>query len=103
MSRFELGPRSFVSTADSIDGRVALATPVGDVDFAPDSADGDGFLFRSGAKAPSGYLYAERDATATGALTRSYILFTADKRREIGRYPNQFEAVVALFGPKEHA
>ena len=101
MSRHTLAPHSFYSTAEASDGRVELTTPVGDVDFVPDSPDGEGFLFRPGAERPAGYLIAEPRAAADGESTRSYLLLSPDKRGQIGHYPNQFEAIVALFGAKE--
>lgn len=101
MSRHVLASHSFYSTAEASDGRVELTTPVGDVDFVPDSPDGEGFLFRPGAGRPAGYLLADWRTAADGTPARSYLLLSPDKRRQIGHYPNQLEAIVALFEAKE--
>ena len=102
MRRLRIDELPIFTTADALNGIVAIDTPWGDVDFVPESREGDGFvLLPNGSRL--GYLAADFAYPEGGEVVHSWLALSPDKTRRIGRYPSQAEAISALFGAKETA
>ena len=102
MRRLRIDELPIFTTADALNGIVAIDTPWGDVDFVPESREGDGFvLLPNGSRL--GYLAADFAYPEGGKVVHRWLALSPDKTRHIGRYPSQAEAISALFGAKETA
>jgi len=102
MRRLRIDELPIFTTADALNGIVALNTPRGDVDFVPESLEGDGFVLLPG-DSPLGYLAADFTYPEGGEVVHGWFALSSDKTRRIGRYLSQAEAISALFGVKETA
>ena len=100
MRRLRIDELPILTTADASNGIVALDTPWGDVDFVPESREGDGFVLLPGGFR-LGYLAADFSYPAGGEVVHGWMALSSDKTRRIGRYPSQAEAISALFGARE--
>jgi hypothetical protein len=102
MRRLRIDELPIFTTADALNGIVALDTPWGDVDFVPESREGDGVVLLSNGSR-LGYLAADFTYPEGGEVVHGWLALSPDKTRRIGRYPSQAEAISALFGAKETA
>ena len=102
MRRLRIDELPILTTADASNGIVALDTPWGDVDFVPESREGDGFVLLPGGFR-LGYLAADFSYPVGGEVVHGWMALSSDKTRRIGRYPSQAEAISALFGAREAA
>jgi hypothetical protein len=101
MRRQRLEELPILTTADAADGVIAIDTPWGDIDFVPESREGDGFvLLPDGGRL--GYLAADFAYPEGGEVVHAWVALSPDKTRRLGRYPSQAEAISALFGAKEN-
>jgi|GEM_PF-5710118 hypothetical protein len=100
MHRQRLEELPILTTADASGGIIAIDTPWGDVDFVPESREGDGFVLLPGG-GRLGYLAADFSYPEGGEVVRAWAVLSPDKTRPIGRYPSQAEAISALIRAKE--